>query len=265
MQLHIAISPCPNDTFIFENLFNKKIVIDDMEFVFHFLDIDELNKAASEGTYDIIKISFAHVRNIQQQYTMLQSGGAMGFGVGPLLVKAKDYEVNVAQSKIAVPGQNTTANFLLTYAYPYFDISQKKYMVFSDVEKALLNNYCQMGVLIHEGRFTYQEKGLELICDLGELWQEREKLPIPLGCIVAKTSLGTDVLSQIESAITVSISNYDAAGKPIISDFIKSHAQEMNEDVMRQHIELYVNDFSKSMGENAKKAMAKMNEIMVEW
>jgi 1,4-dihydroxy-6-naphthoate synthase len=265
MILHIAISPCPNDTFIFENLYNKKIVIDDVELKFHFLDIDELNKSATANQYDIIKISFAHLRNINSNYEMLHSGGAMGYGVGPLLVKAKDYDINISQSKIAVPGKNTTANFLLTYAYPYFDIAQKKYMVFSDVEKALLTDDCQMGVLIHEGRFTYQEKGLELICDLGELWEQRENLPIPLGCIVAKKELGKKLLYKIESAITQSITNYDDAGKPIISEFIKSYSDEMQEDVMRQHIDLYVNDFSKTMGENGKLALAKMNEIMVEW
>jgi 1,4-dihydroxy-6-naphthoate synthase len=265
MQLTIAISPCPNDTFIFENLYNKTIQIDDVALQFHFLDIDELNKSASDNKYDIIKVSFAHLRNINTHYQMLESGGAMGKGVGPLLVKAKDYDINISESTIAVPGQNTTANFLLTYAYPYFNITQKKYMVFSDVEKALLSNVCQMGVLIHEGRFTYKEKGLELICDLGELWEQRENLPIPLGCIVAKKELGATLLSKIEQAITASITNYDSTGEPIISAFIKSHAQEMDEQVMLQHIKLYVNEYSKTMGNNGQLALQKMNEIMVEW
>jgi 1,4-dihydroxy-6-naphthoate synthase len=265
MILQIAISPCPNDTFIFENLYNKKVVVDGVELQFHFLDIDELNKSATANQFDIIKISFAHLRNVNATYEMLHSGGAMGYGVGPLLVKAKDDDVSISQSKIAVPGKNTTANFLLTYAYPSIEIAQKKYMIFSDVENSLLTNDCQMGVLIHEGRFTYKEKGLELICDLGELWEQREQLPIPLGCIVAKKELGKELLAKIEIAITQSITNYDENGKPIISEFIKSHADEMQEDVMMQHIDLYVNDFSKSMGNNGKLALAKMNEIMVEW
>jgi 1,4-dihydroxy-6-naphthoate synthase len=265
MTLTIAISPCPNDTFIFENLYNKKIKIDEVTLEFHFLDIDELNKSASENKYDIIKVSFAHLRNIGNTYTMLHSGGAMGYGVGPLLVKAKDYDINISQSKVAIPGQNTTANFLFTYGYPYIDITQKKYMPFDKIEQALLSNDCQMGVIIHEGRFTYQDHGLELIWDLGELWEQREQLPIPLGCIVAKTELGTALLSKIEQAITQSISNYNSNGTPIISEFIKQHATEMNEQVMLQHIQLYVNDFSKTMGDYGKLALAKMNEIMVEW
>jgi 1,4-dihydroxy-6-naphthoate synthase len=266
--LHIAISPCPNDTFIFENIYNKKLQLDGYTFVFHFLDINDLNKAATAGIYDIVKISFAHLKNVTPQYTMLQSGGAMGYGVGPLLVKRiypNGDDINISKSKVAIPGHNTTANFLFTYFYPYFDISQKHEVLFSDIEDAVLNDTYQLGVLIHEGRFTYQQKGLQLVVDLGQLWEEREKLPIPLGCIVAKTALGNDLLQKIEILITNSITNYDANGQAIISPFIQQYAQAMDQNVMRQHIDLYVNDFSKNMGNTGRAALAKMNGIMVEW
>jgi 1,4-dihydroxy-6-naphthoate synthase len=262
--IHIAISPCPNDTFIFENIYNKQLTIDGYHFQFHFLDINDLNKAATAGLYDVVKISFAHLKNITHQYTMLQSGGAMGYGVGPLLVKKNDNSVvDLAQCKIAIPGKNTTANFLFSYFYPNVTTHQKSEVLFSDIENAVLNNEYQLGVLIHEGRFTYQQKGLQLVADLGQLWEQHLNLPIPLGCIVAKKELGIDFALKIEQLITQSISNYDANGNAIISDFIKSHAKEMDEAVMRNHIDLYVNDFSKHMGQTGNAALEKMNTVIV--
>jgi 1,4-dihydroxy-6-naphthoate synthase len=262
MQLEIAISPCPNDTFIFENLFNKTIAIEGISFNFHFLDIEQLNNAATLAQYDIIKISYAHLHTVSENYALLQSGGAMGYGVGPLLVKdAKMGEVDIAECLVALPGKNTTANFLLTYLYPQILEKQKKYLLFSDIENAVLENECQLGVLIHEGRFSYKEHGLALINDLGDLWQKQENLPIPLGCIVAKHSLGERVHQQLEQAIADSISNYDMNGVPIISDFVKQHAQEMSEQVMLQHITLYVNAFSKSIGTQGLQAISKIDAI----
>jgi 1,4-dihydroxy-6-naphthoate synthase len=261
--LHIAISPCPNDTFIFENIYNKKLQIEGYEFVFHFLDINDLNKAASAGTYDIVKVSFAHLHNIQPQYTLLQSGGAMGYGVGPLLVKNNDANpIDLSNCKVAIPGFNTTANFLFSNFYPSVAKHQKHEVLFSEIEEKVQDNTYQLGVIIHEGRFTYQQKGLQLVADLGQLWEETENLPIPLGCIVAKTNLGEALLQKIEAIISNSISNYDINGQPIISDFIKQNADEMSKDVMLQHINLYVNDFSVKMGEKGAKALQKMHEIL---
>jgi 1,4-dihydroxy-6-naphthoate synthase len=260
-KLSIAISPCPNDTFIFENIYNKTVFIDDIEFEFHFLDIQELNQAASQAKFDIIKISFAHWPNVAHQYAMLHSGGAMGFGVGPLLVCKKNEAVNLSKCSIAIPGINTTANLLLSYLYPEIKAEQKQALLFSDIEDAILNNKYDAGVLIHEGRFTYQERGLHLIADLGTLWQQKENLPIPLGCIIAKQNLGADLCLQIEQLITASISNYDEIQLPIISPFITQHAQEMSTDVMLQHINLYVNEFSKHFGENGMNAIAKLLQV----
>ncbi len=260
MKLKFGISPCPNDTFIFENLVNEKIKIEGIDFDFEFYDIEELNQKASESYFDIVKISFAHLKNVQKDYQLLKSGGAMGYGAGPLLVRKNSEQAleNIADYEVAIPGKNTTANFLLKYFYPQLNESNKKIMLFSDIESWTLANENRLGLLIHEGRFTYKEKGLALVSDLGIMWQDSEGLPIPLGCIVARHSLGADLLKNIEAAITASISNYDNNNLPIISDFIKSHAQEMSTDVMMQHINLYVNDFSKDIGESGMMAVQKL-------
>jgi 1,4-dihydroxy-6-naphthoate synthase len=268
--LSIAISPCPNDTFIFENIYNGKISVEDCKLEFHFHDIDVLNRYANEAAFDIIKISFANYKNICDNYVMLESGGAMGYGVGPLLVKkveegSFDAASDLSLYKVAIPGKNTTANFLLSYLFPEINESQKIVMSFDAIEDWVNAEQNRLGLLIHEGRFTYKAKGLALVADLGQLWEEREQLPIPLGCIVAKKTLGKDLLLKIETAINNSITNYDDQGDAIISDFIKMHAQEMDEAVMRQHIDLYVNDFSKNMGEKGLETWRKMEEVLNRW
>ncbi len=220
-----------------------------VQFNFHFLDIEELNQAASANEYDIVKISFAHYKNVKENYAMLQSGGAMGYGVGPLLVTKQNNKVQIKETtKVAIPGFNTTANFLLKYCYPQLEETQKTGVLFSEIENEIISGQYDLGVLIHEGRFTYKDKGLDLVADLGTVWEQREQLPIPLGCIVAKRNLGYNLIDQMSELITQSIVNYDLRGKPIISNFIKQHAQEMDEQVMLQHINLYVNEFSKNMG-----------------
>jgi 1,4-dihydroxy-6-naphthoate synthase len=248
-QISIAISPCPNDTFIFEEIHEKRLTLNNIEFKFHFLDIAELNQAATQCKFDVIKISTAHYKHINKDYTMLRSGGAMGFGVGPLLVKKENSKSVVNNSvKIAIPGFTTTANFLLKQCYPEISETQKHEIIFSDIEDAVLQQQFDFGVLIHEGRFTYATKGLALEADMGELWHQKTNLPIPLGCIVAKNILGNELILQIEHLIQSSIKNFDNNGEAIISEFIKLHAQDMDEKVMQQHINLYVNEFSKDMG-----------------
>lgn len=262
--LKIAISPCPNDTFIFENLYNQSIKIDGIEFEWDFEDIDVLNKLAINGSHDIVKISFANYHLVREEYEMLQSGGAMGYGVGPLLVSTqKDIDQNYSSEwQVAIPGMNTTAHFLFSYFYPNIGLDQKIVMPFDTIESWVAEKPNRLGVLIHEGRFTYQTKGLYLVNDLGKLWEKKLGLPIPLGCIVSKRSLGSALIDSLSEAISASINNYDIHNRPIISEFIRSHAQEMSEDVMRSHIDLYVNDFSKDMGSKGAEAISKMQEIL---
>ncbi len=260
MKLKIAISPCPNDTFIFENIFNKKNTIDGIEFEFHFFDIEELNTIAQNNAFDLVKISYAQYFKIKHNYNLLRSGGAMGYGVGPLLVKKKDQVINWDNALVAIPGEHTTANFLLTYLLPH--IKNKKEILFSNIEDAVLTQQVGAGLLIHEGRFTYAEKGLEKIEDLGALWQEKTSLPIPLGCIVINKNLPVQLQVQVQELIKESICNYDKGGVPIISEFIKLHAQEMDESVMLQHINLYVNDFSKDIGVEGEAVIKLMEQML---
>lgn len=257
--LKFGISPCPNDTFIFENIILGKIDIPDVNIEWEFHDIQVLNEKASQGYFDLVKISFAHLDNLVDNYRLLKCGGAMGYGVGPILVKRKGHLVDFENAQSAIPGLNTTANFLLGHFYP--TLTRKDVVVFSDIEDHVLNGDYDLGLLIHEGRFTYADKGLDLVADLGELWQKHEQLPIPLGCIVAKNDISLDTIHNIEDAVSRSICNYHHDGTPVISDFIRSHAQEMELDVIRQHIELYVNDFSVDMSDKGLAAIERMREI----
>jgi 1,4-dihydroxy-6-naphthoate synthase len=249
MQLTIGISPCPNDTFIFENIALNKIKLPDVQFEFEYHDVQVLNEMASDNALDICKISFAHYKNVKHNYTMLRSGGAMGYGVGPILVKQKDKIIDDSNCTVAIPGINTTAFFLLNYLMPQFN--NKKAILFSDIEAQVLNGVFDYGLLIHEGRFTYKTKGLALVADLGELWQAKTQLPIPLGCIVIKNNVPQSIQAQVQQLITNSITNYTSQGLPIISNYIKQYATEMQEHVMMQHIQLYVNEFSKHIPDEA--------------
>jgi 1,4-dihydroxy-6-naphthoate synthase len=258
--IKIGISPCPNDTFIFENMYNGILSIPNVNFEWEFHDIDILNKKAAEGYFDVVKVSFAHLQNIEDQYIMLQSGGAMGYGLGPLLVKKAGSNIDFTQDIVAIPGKNTTANFLFSYFYP--EVINKEMALFNEIEDGVLDNKYSLGVLIHESRFTYAAKGLELIADLGTLWQDQENIPIPLGCIVVNKSLSEDLITELEKMISKSITNYDINGRPIVSDFIRSHAKEMDETVIKSHIDLYVNDFSVHIGDVGMTSIKKMRSIL---
>jgi 1,4-dihydroxy-6-naphthoate synthase len=253
MKVTLGFSPCPNDTFIFDALVNKKIDTEGLDFEVVLEDVQTLNQWANEGKLDVSKLSLPALFNNLNNYVCLESGGALGKGVGPLLIAKTMVNVpDVAHCKIAIPGESTTANFLLSHAFPM--ASNRIAMVFSDIENAVLNGDADMGVIIHENRFTYQQKGLVKVLDLGEHWEAKTGAAIPLGCIAAKRSLPTEVVQQINRLIRSSL-QYAFTHYPQIPDYVKEHAQEMNEPVMRQHIELYVNEFSMDLGEMGKEAI----------
>jgi len=259
MKLSIGFSPCPNDTFIFDALVNKKIDTGGLEFNVVLEDVQTLNSWANEGRLLITKLSFPAFFNNLQQYSILNSGAALGKGVGPLLVGKKMVHLpDLEHCKIAIPGENTTANFLLSFAFP--SVKNKTPMLFSAIEDAVLNEEVDLGVIIHENRFTYKKKGLHKICDLGEIWEQRQSLPIPLGCIAAKKDLPREVRSKVDSLIRESL-EYAFKKYPEVSVYVKEHAQEMDEDVMRKHIELYVNNFSLKLGADGKAAIQKLFEV----
>lgn len=259
MTLTIGFSPCPNDTFIFDALVNGKIDTEGLTFEPHLEDIQTLNAGAAKGKLAITKLSFPAYFPQAAHYSILNAGAALGKGVGPLLVAKKSMDVQaIEHSKIAIPGENTTANFLLSYAFP--QVHNKVPMLFSSIEDALCSGEADMGVIIHENRFTYQQKGLHKICDLGEIWEQREQAPIPLACIAIKRSLPLAVKQKVDRLIKKSV-QYSFERYPQLSPYIVEHAQAMEEDVMRKHIQLYVNDYSVQLGEGGKAAIQKLYRV----
>ena len=254
MKLTLGFSPCPNDTFIFDALINKKIDTEGLEFDAMLEDVETLNQWALQGKLDITKLSFPAFFQSLDKYVLLNSGSALGKGVGPLLISENEQEIsNVELSSIAIPGLNTTANMLLGFAFPY--ARNKKPMLFSEIEDAILAGKTDLGVIIHENRFTYQQKGLHKVMDLGEYWENKMKMPIPLGGIAVKRNIDAEIQKKIDNLIRKSL-EYAFTNYPLITDYVKKHSQTMSEDVMRQHIELYVNDYSVDLGDEGKKAIS---------
>ncbi len=263
MKFTIGISPCPNDTFIFDALINKKIDTRGIEFEPVLEDVQTLNEWSQTARLDLSKISYATLPLVADKYYALEPGGALGKGVGPLLISKKDIpHAAVKSCTVAVPGQNTTANVLFSLAFPeaihkvflrYDEIEQ--YVLSTDLSTNDIETY-KLGVIIHENRFTYTEKGLIKLADLGEVWENQTGLPIPLGCIIGKRSIDIEILKTVEALIQESLS-YSRQHYPSLSDFVKDNAREMEEAVMRQHIDLYVNDFSFELGTEGKKAVEK--------
>lgn len=261
MKFTLGFSPCPNDTFIFDALVNKKIDTDGFDFNVILEDVQTLNEWALQGKLDFSKISYSVYPLVNQQYNLLKSGGALGKGVGPLLIaksKGENWKTNIENSSIAIPGKNTTAHFLFTQAFP--SATNKQFIMFHEIEEAVLSGKVNAGVIIHENRFTYQQKGLVKLMDLGEYWEQTTGYPIPLGGIVANKKIDTSIQNKVDHLIRKSL-EYAFIYYPLITDYVKQHSQEMSEDVMRQHIDLYVNNYSLDIGEDGMKAVEKMIQI----
>ena len=264
MKLTLGFSPCPNDTFIFDALVNKKIDTEGFEFEAVLADVETLNQWALEGKLDITKLSFPAFFRSLTNYTLLNAGSALGKGVGPILITDSTQEISeddINQGSIALPGIHTTANLLFTFAYP--NAIDKQFMLFSAIETALISKEVDFGVIIHENRFTYQQKGLYKVKDLGEYWEEKMELPIPLGGIAINQSIKRSAALKINELIRKSI-EYAFANYPVIADYVKEHSQEMSEDVMRQHIDLYVNNYSLNLGDEGREAIENLHEVFLE-
>ncbi|MER3497203.1 MAG: 1,4-dihydroxy-6-naphthoate synthase [Chitinophagaceae bacterium] len=254
MKLKIGFSPCPNDTFIFDALMNKKIDTAGFEFDIFLEDVETLNEWALHGKLDITKLSFPAFFKSLTNYVLLDSGSALGRGVGPLLISKDEKKISeIKDCTIAIPGVNTTANLLLGFALP--EARKKNPMLFSEIENAVLNKKVDLGLIIHESRFTYQQKGLKKVLDLGEYWEEKMNIPIPLGGIAIRRHIPIPVAWQVDQLIRQSI-EFAFSNYPFIPEYIKQHSQEMSEEVMRQHIELYVNNYSLNLGEEGRQAIA---------
>jgi 1,4-dihydroxy-6-naphthoate synthase len=253
MNFTLGFSPCPNDCFIFDALVHKKIDTHGIDFTVIMEDVEALNQKAFLQELDITKLSYHAFIYLTKHYALLNSGSALGFNCGPLLVKRASSNIeNINIASIAIPGKYTTANFLLSLAFP--KATNKHVVLFSDIEEAVVLNKVDAGLLIHENRFTYQEKGLEKIIDLGEFWDSLIHAPIPLGGIVVNKTIDLKLQKTIDSLIKQSV-EYAFENPESCMPFVKQNAQEMSEEVMKKHIALYVNDFSIDLGSIGKNAI----------
>jgi len=256
MKLTLGYSPCPNDCFIFDALLHKKIDTEDLDFVEQLEDVETLNRRALKGELDITKLSFHAFAHVINEYILLRAGSALGFNCGPLLVENGKWKgEDVQNMKVAIPGKMTTANFLLMLAYP--QLKNKIEYVFSDIENAVLKGEVNAGLIIHENRFTYEQKGLTKIIDLGEFWDSLIHAPIPLGGIVIKRNLDTEIQQKVNRLIRKSV-EYAFAYPESSMPYVKQHAQAMSEEVMKKHIALYVNDYSIDLGSTGSNAIQLM-------
>ena len=253
--IQIGFSPCPNDTFIFDALVNNKIDTGNLQFEPILEDVQTLNTWAIEGKLPVTKLSYGVLPLVLNKYNLLNSGSALGRGVGPLLITNEGLPVTDIENKtIAIPGENTTANLLFSIAYP--NAKNKVFLRYDEIENFVLQGK-GLGVIIHENRFTYADKGLEKIKDLGDYWEKETGYPIPLGGIVVKKSIQPQIQELIDLLIKQSI-EFAFANYPVLNEYIRSHSQEMSEDVMRKHIELYVNDYSLNLGKKGIEAIRKL-------
>lgn len=251
--IRVAISPCPNDTFMFDAIINQRIDCRGMHFDVEYLDIEQLNAAALEHRFDITKCSAAVLPAIEHNYEVLDSGAALGRGNGPLLVRRKGDTTPLRH--IAVPGEHTTANSLVRRLFP--EIEKRTPRLFSEIAEAVEKGEYDGGVLIHEGRFVYERRNLELVADLGLEWERRTSLPLPLGIITASKALGEERIRAFEALLGESIA-YAFAHPTASRDFIKAHAQELEDNVIDKHIALFVNDFSLSLGAEGRHAIEEL-------
>jgi 1,4-dihydroxy-6-naphthoate synthase len=254
MKLTLGFSPCPNDTFIFDAMVNGRADTHGITFDVVMEDVETLNLWAEKGMLDVTKLSYNTFLHNVDKYALLHSGSALGQGVGPLLIAKRLLDLSdIARFKIAIPGVNTTANLLLSLAFP--QAQNKTELVFNEIEQAVISGEFDAGLVIHESRFTYQKRGLTKLLDLGDWWEHETQAAIPLGGIVIRRSLDRQLCATIDSIIKRSIA--DAWQRyPQLSAFITGNAQEMEEDVMRQHIQLYVNNYTTDLGDTGRQAIA---------
>jgi 1,4-dihydroxy-6-naphthoate synthase len=259
MKLTLGFSPCPNDTFIFDAMVHGRIDTEGLEFDYFLADIEELNKRAFYGNADITKISFYAYAYAAPNYIILDSGSALGHKNGPLLISKRKLDTSeLVNARIAIPGKFTTANLLFSIFWP--EAVNKTEYIFSEIEEALLKEEVDAGLIIHEKRFTYHKKGLNKIADMGEYWEKRTGLPIPLGTIVINRRIPAETALKVNRIINRSL-EYAYNDSLASYDFILSNAQEMDSTVMNKHIRLFVNKFTSNLGRDGKKAISELYRI----
>jgi len=259
MKLTLGFSPCPNDTFIFDALVNGRIDTEGLEFNYFLADVEELNRRAFASEVDITKISCHAYAYAAGNYLILDSGSALGFGNGPLLISKQVLDPgNLNNALIAIPGRYTTANLLFSISWP--EALNKREYLFSDIEDVLLRDEADAGLLIHETRFTYQKKGLHKIADLGEFWERLTGLPIPLGSIVIHRRIPEEIAVKFNRVLRRSI-EYAGENSMASYDFVAANAREMDSSVMNSHIKLFVNNYTVQLGSEGRKALTELFKI----
>jgi 1,4-dihydroxy-6-naphthoate synthase len=262
MKLTLGFSPCPNDTFIFEAMVHGRVDTEGVTFDWFLADVEELNRRALEGSVDVTKMSFHAYALAAENYLLLDSGSAMGRNNGPLVVsRHKMYPDELEDALIAIPGKNTTANLLFSIFWP--GASRKREYLFSDIPEAVLSGEVDAGLIIHETRFTYRALGLQKVADTGEYWERMTGLPVPLGGIVVQRNINEDIAAKVNRSIRRSI-EYANSYPSASVDFIRKNAREIDDKVTAEHISLYVNDFSLSLGTEGKAAIARLYSVAQE-
>jgi len=258
MKLKLGFSPCPNDTFMFDAMVHGKIDTEELEFELVMEDVEKLNQLAFAEKLDITKLSYHAYAYLTESYKLLDAGSALGNNCGPILIAKKHLTpIEINNALIGIPGKMTTANFLLSLAYP--NATRKVELLFSDIEQALIDEKIDAGLIIHENRFTFQEKGLVKLLDCGEYWESTTQLPIPLGGIVVSSKLPKEIQQKVNRVMKRSV-EFALKNPNASKTFVKEYAQEMEEEVMRKHIQLYVNEYSVSLGSDGKKAIETLFE-----
>jgi len=250
-SLSLGYSPCPNDTFIFYALVHGIINREELHFDEVLLDVEALNRKALNAELDITKLSYHAFGHLRDKYCLLRSGSALGRGCGPLIISKNNYSIkDLRNKKIAIPGRMTTAYMLLQLCDSAFRYDPSRILVlpFNRIMDAIANGEADAGLIIHESRFTYPDYGLQKVIDLGDWWERETGLPIPLGGIAARRTLGTEIILSIDSLLKQSI-QYALDNREAPDGYIKMHAQELADEVVNQHIGLYVNEFSIDIGE----------------
>jgi 1,4-dihydroxy-6-naphthoate synthase len=255
MQLSLAYSPCPNDTFLFYHLVHSNLS-SNFQVKEELHDVEHLNQKAVQAFYDVTKLSFFAFFHVLENYILLNTGSALGRGCGPILVKKQGKKLSsINNKKILVPGLWTTANLLLNlYLQSNFEPIPVRYDL---IINKLLNEEYELGVIIHEERFTYEKRGLEKVQDLGEFWEEKTSLPIPLGAIAIKRNLPEEIKAEFELTLRKSL-DMAYANPKIPHDYIIKHSQEKDLQVVQNHIDLYVNQYTREIGEDGKQAVIRL-------
>lgn len=256
-RISLGISPCPNDTYIFHAMLHGLVPVS-FDIDLHMADVEDLNARAVAGTLDVTKLSVGVVAEIMDKYAVLDSGAALGWGCGPLVVARTPMNAEAWRTaRMAIPGRMTTANLLLEINGSFQ--GEREEMIFDQVIPAVVEGRVDCGVIIHEGRFTYAQYGLHALLDLGAWWEEAFKVPLPLGAIAARRDMDPALAQAVQKAIADSV-NYAHAHPEAAKDFIRAHAQELSPDVTDAHIRTFVTDFSRSLGEQGRAAVRALVE-----